>query len=129
MPAKKKLSKEDLERITRAAGLINVEDIAAIWGISKTTLYKYASEELQKGRASTRLFVANKLLDAIKRGNIAATIFFLKTQSGWTETQRIETDVNVQHVISAKPLEDNDWAKKWTGKTIDITEEDDEQNK
>jgi hypothetical protein len=129
MPAKKKLSKEDLERITRAAGLINVEDIAAIWGISKTTLYKYASEELQKGRASTRLFVANKLLDAIKRGNIAATIFFLKTQSGWTETQRIETDVNVQHVISAKPLEEGDWAKKWTGKTIDITEDDDEQNK
>jgi hypothetical protein len=129
MPAKKKLSKEDLERITRAAGLINVEDIAAIWGISKTTLYKYASEELQKGRASTRLFVANKLLDAIKRGNIAATIFFLKTQSGWTETQRIETDVNVQHVISAKPLEEGDWAKKWTGKTIDITEEEDEQNK
>ena len=127
MPAKKKLSKEDLERITRAAGLINVEDIAAIWGISKTTLYKYASEELQKGRASTRLFVANKLLDAIKRGNIAATIFFLKTQSGWTETQRIETDVNVQHVISAKPLEEGDWAKKWTGKTIDITEDDDGQ--
>ena len=43
------------------------------------------------------------------------------------ETQCIETDVNVQHVISAKPLEDNEWAKKWTGKTIDITEEEDDE--
>jgi hypothetical protein len=115
MPAKKKLNKEDLERITRAAGLVNVEDIAAIWGMSKTTLYKYASAELEKGRASTRLFVAGKLLDAIKQGNFAAIIFYLKTQAGWREVSRIETVSEVTHkgVIREEPLDEDEWQKQY----------------
>lgn len=116
----KKLTEEDRERIKRAAGLVNVEDIAAIWGMSKTTLYKLAAAELEEGRASTRLFVASKLLDAIKKGNIAAIIFYLKTQAGWRETTRIETVSEVTHkgVIREAPLDEEEWQRQYGADSV-----------
>jgi hypothetical protein len=83
--------------------------------MSKTTLYKLATEELQQGQASAKLYVAGKLLDAIKRGNIAATIFYLKTRAGWQETHRVEAVSEVTHkgVIKEEPLDEDEWQKQY----------------
>jgi hypothetical protein len=112
---KKVLTDEDREKIKRAAGLVSAEDVAAIWGMSKTTLYKYCAKEIEEGKAGTRLFVAGKLLDAIKQGNIAAIIFYLKTQAGWREVSRIETVSEVTHkgVIREEPLDEDEWQKQY----------------
>lgn len=103
-----------------------MKEIATFKGMSFDTFLKLAKEHYDRGKMDAQNYVISRLFDLIKEGDKSAIIFYLKTQCGWTETQRIETDVNVQHVISAKPLEDNDWAKKWTGKTIDITHGEDD---
>ena len=67
--------------------------ICSIADISKPTLYKYYREELDKGKASAVAKVAANLFDmATGNGNRAlpAAIFFLKTQGGFRETDRIE---------------------------------------
>jgi hypothetical protein len=125
----KTLDEKDLEEVRKLAGFgLTGRQIALVKKMDEKTLMKYAASEMEKGRAEAHTFVVNQLFRNIKDGKEASIFFYLKTQCGWTETQRIETDINVQHVISAKPIDDNEWAKKWTGKTIDITkEEDDEQ--
>lgn len=74
----------------------NDEQIARALGISPTTLYarKRESEEfaeaLKRGRAKANVFVGGKLMELIKEGNVAATIFYLKSRCGWKETDRRE---------------------------------------
>lgn len=77
----------------------NDEQIARALGISPTTLYarKRESEEfaeaLKRGRAKANVFVGGKLMELIKEGNVAATIFYLKSRCGWKETQRLEGEM------------------------------------
>jgi 3-hydroxyacyl-CoA dehydrogenase len=121
------LSEKELRQVSELAGRgFTMKEIATFKGMSFDTFHKLAKEHYDRGKMDAQNYVISRLFDLIKYGDKTSIIFYLKTQCGWTETQRIETDVNVQHVISAKPLEDNDWAKKWTGKTIDITEEEDD---
>lgn len=124
-----KISEQDRGEIKRLAGLgLTVEEIATIKGISARTLYNRCAAEMKEGKTSAKALVISRLMQNIKDGKEASIFFYLKTQCGWKETQVIEGDVSINHVISAKPIDDNEWAKKWTGKTIDITEEgDDEQ--
>ena len=37
-------------------------------------------------------FVEGQLMSAIRNGNVASIMFFLKTQCGWRETQHIEVE-------------------------------------
>jgi hypothetical protein len=125
----KTLSPKQLEQVATLAGRgFTIKDIAQMMDMSLPTMIKLGGESFQKGKNDAKNYVVKRLFDLIKEGDKASIFFYLKTQCGWTETQRIETDVNVQHVISAKPIDEKDWAEKWTGKTIDITERgDDEQ--
>lgn len=58
-------------------------------------------EALERGRARANTFVAGKLMQAIKDGNVTAMIFWLKSRGGWMETDRHEVEVNqpVQIVV------------------------------
>ena len=62
-------------------------------GISKPTLYKYYDEELKLGKAQSTVTVANNLFRmATGHGKeaLTASIFWLKTQAGWKETDVVE---------------------------------------
>lgn len=48
------------------------------------------SERYKKGRAKAIDSVAQGLLQQAREGNMAAAIFFLKTQAGWRETQVVD---------------------------------------
>ena len=121
------LSEKELRQVSELAGRgFTMKEIATFKGMSFDTFHKLAKEHYDRGKMDAQNYVISRLFDLIKYGDKTSIIFYLKTQCGWTETQRIETDINVQHVISAKPIDDNEWAKKWTGKTIDITEGDDD---
>lgn len=69
-------------------------------GISKETLsnWRKADPEFNKQiddiKERQKDFVQGQLMTAIRNGNVAATMFFLKTQCGWRETQRLEVDTN-----------------------------------
>jgi predicted transcriptional regulator len=75
---------------------LSQEQIAAALGISEGTLYarKKENEEfdaaIKRGRSKGIGHVANKLMEQINAGNIAATIFFLKAQAGWRDANKVE---------------------------------------
>ena len=67
--------------------------IAKYIGISVPTLDKYYEEELETALIDKIVAVANALYsNAVDKGNVAAQIFFLKTQAGWREVDRDHTD-------------------------------------
>lgn len=63
--------------------------IADFFGIQRQTFTKKArenrelAEALMKGKSKMIAFVAGQLIQQIKAGSTAATIFYLKTQAGW----------------------------------------------
>jgi len=72
-------------------------------GISRTTYYKYYNEdsefrsEVDNVGESTLDFVESKLFDLISNGNVAATIFYMKTKGkrrGYIERQEAESNTN-----------------------------------
>lgn len=87
----------DLAKVEQFAQVCdNDEEIARALSISPSTLYarKRESEEfteaIKRGRAKANVFVGGKLMEHIKKGNVAATIFYLKSRCGWKETDRRE---------------------------------------
>jgi predicted transcriptional regulator len=73
-----------IDAITEAKGFVS--DAASILGCSRTTVHDYinkystVADALDDVREQRHDRVENKLLDAIDQGNIAAIIFYLKTQ-------------------------------------------------
>lgn len=71
-------------------------EIARILGISMDTLSRREKESaefadaIKTGRAKANAFVGGKLMELIKQGNVAATIFYMKARCGWLEVNRTE---------------------------------------
>jgi|DEB0MinimDraft_6_1074348.scaffolds.fasta_scaffold15562_8 hypothetical protein len=117
----KRLSEKALAQISELAGRgWTLKQIAEMKEMAVETLTKYGREAWQKGKYQADDYVKKRLFDLIKEGDRASIFFYLKTQCGYTETQRIETDVNVQHVISSKPLTANEWALEHTGQPLEV---------
>lgn len=70
-------------------------------GISEVTMWNYTkrwktlADAVEESRRVQVSHVEGKLHEKIEEGNIAAIIFFLKTQAGWRETSRQEIDQTV----------------------------------
>lgn len=95
----------DIDQVRRLASRgLSEEQIADSLGISRRTLsYRKAesaqfAQAIKTGRAQAISFVSNKLMKLIDEGNITAIIFFLKTQAGWRETQKIEANITERKV-------------------------------
>lgn len=90
----------DLAKVEQYAQVCdNEEEIARALGISYRTLERRKAEfvefgdAIKRGKAKANVFVGGKLMEHIKNGNIAATIFYLKSRCGWKETQRLEGEM------------------------------------
>ena len=101
----------DLEQVEELASRgLTMEQIAISLGIGESTLYakqkKSAEirEAIKRGKQRGVATIANKLYEAAEGGNMAAMIFFLKTQGGWTEKQIIETKDTTDEKDVAKTL-------------------------
>ena len=117
----KGLSDKALAQVSELAGRgWTLKQIAEMKEMAVETLTKYGREAWQKGKYSADDYVKKRLFDLIKEGDRASIFFYLKTQCGYTETQRIETDINVQHVISSKPLTASEWALEHTGESLEV---------
>lgn len=99
----------DLRKVEEYAQVCDSEEeIALALGVSYGTLQNRKRdssefcEAVKKGRAKANIFVGGKLMQKIKDGDTAATIFYMKSRCGWKETQRTEItgkdggDVKVQ---------------------------------
>tara|TARA_R100001015_G_C4600646_1_gene155590 strand:+ start:91 stop:474 length:384 start_codon:yes stop_codon:yes gene_type:complete len=94
MPKIVKKNEETARMVQQLSGIGVTHDmICSIATISKPTLYKYYDEELKLGKAQSTVTVANNLY-RMATGNgkeaLTASIFWLKTQAGWKETDVVE---------------------------------------
>ena len=85
------ISDDQKERIGNLAKTLTQEQIADFLGISRRTFIEMLNrdEELsaqyKKGKSQAIAGVGQHLLKNCADGNVAAQIFFLKTQAGWSE--------------------------------------------
>ena len=89
--------KGELDRILSSSG-------------SLSTAYK-------KGRAKGEQFVTGALFKLIIAGNIAAIIFYLKAQCGWSD--RVQVDATVKHELGDTFKAAVDSAPKWVNQAIE----------
>lgn len=82
----------DLKKVEEYAQVCDSEEeIALALGVSYSTLQrrKKSSDEfaqaIKRGKAKANIFVGGKLMQLIKDGNVAATIFYMKTRCKWRE--------------------------------------------
>lgn len=95
MPRKK--IEIDLKKVEEYAQICdNEEEIALALGIGYATLKRRKKDNelfelaIKTGRAKANAFVGGKLMALIRKGNPAATIFYMKSRCGWKETDRKE---------------------------------------
>lgn len=99
---KKKLFIEALEE---SRGMITTSCQRA--GITKKTLCEWREkdsdfdERINRIKDEQKEWVQGKLMTLIENGSTTATIFFLKTQCGWRETQKLEVEQKGEVDINA----------------------------
>ena len=95
------LKKELVEALIKHLGIVS--SACEALGISRTTYYKYYNEdsefrsEVDNVGDSTLDFVESKLFYLINNGNVAATIFYMKTKGkrrGYVERQEVGHNTN-----------------------------------
>ena len=99
-PAKLTIDDKLLNQVEAMAGLgLTIEQISLILGVSPATTYAYKrnfpklSRAYQRGRARGAMQVMNNLRTQSNAGGpgaVAAAIFYLKTQCGWSEKTQVE---------------------------------------
>lgn len=93
---RKKLNEEQIAQVEALAAVLSIEQIAHYFGMSKVTFYEImerqpaVSERYKRGKAKAIGTVSQGLLKQAREGNMTAAIFYLKTQAGWRETDRLE---------------------------------------
>ena len=104
-PTAKVLTEEEKAQVEALASVLTSEQIADYLEISRSSFYDImerdpsVSGRYKKGRARAVGNIANGLIKQAQAGNITASIFYLKTQAGWHETQIIEAAKGVSIII------------------------------
>ena len=109
------LSEEQKAEVPTLAAVLTSEQIADYFGIGKTTWFailerdEEVSELYKKGKAKAIANIASNLIKKAQSGDLGAQVFYLKTQAGWKETQRLEGGgENGDLVVAYKWLDDDD---------------------
>ena len=112
MRTKPKIQIDLLKVESLAANGLTQEQIALALGISESTLYlnkrenEDFAEAIKRGQAKGVAVVTNKLMEAIKDGNMTGMIFFLKCKAGWKDTQVLDhtsSDGSMRNTINISP--------------------------
>lgn len=100
------LSDEQCREVETLAALLSQEQIADYFGIARNTFRAICArdpevlERYKRGKAKAIAHVANGLLQKARNGCTTSSIFYLKTQAGWRETERIE------HAVASRRIEE-----------------------
>ncbi len=90
------LTEAQKAEVETLAALLNQEQIADYFGIARNTFRAICDRDpevaarYKRGKAKAIAHVANGLLQKARSGDTTSSIFFLKTQAGRRETERIE---------------------------------------
>ena len=90
------LTDEQRSELETLAAVLNVEQIADYFGISRRVFYdimerdEEVSAQYKKGKAKAVGFVSENLNQKARSGYLGAQIFHLETEAGLNETQELE---------------------------------------
>ena len=93
---RKMLTPEQLSQIEGLAALLNMDQMADYFGMARSTFQEVIKRDPEisgmyaRGRSKAVASVAQGLLAQARDGNTQASMFYLKTQAGWKDTQAIE---------------------------------------
>lgn len=109
-PKPKTLSYEQEVQLEALASVLTVEQIADHFGMARSTLFKIMADDpdirarYDMGKAKAIAEIAGSLLTKARKGDTASQIFFLKTQAGWRETNKVEVS-NPDGTLQSKTLD------------------------
>ncbi len=90
------LSEAQLAEVETLAAVLTTAQIADYFGIGRTTFFAMlerdpgVAERYKRGKAKAIGAIAQSLIQKARNGDTASMIFYLKTQAGWRETDRLE---------------------------------------
>lgn len=87
----------NLVKLCKVAGITD-DLIAEALGITRKTMRKYYLEELTNAKTQFLASCVSVLAHHIKRNNLTAAIFALKTQGGWRERGEIINLDDIQQI-------------------------------
>ena len=73
--------------------------VANALGVDLKTLKKHCAEELAVGKDKTHGLVISKLMKNINLGCKASIFFYLKTQCGWREKDKLEISDEARRIV------------------------------
>ena len=89
------LSPDQVQEVETLAALLNQDQIADYFGVSRTTFRAICARDdevsvrYKRGKAKAIAHVANGLLQKARTGDTTSMIFYLKTQAFWRELDRM----------------------------------------
>jgi IS30 family transposase len=92
----KTLTDEQRAQVEALAAYLTQEQIADYFGIARNTFLammerdENISERYKRGKARAIGAVAQSLIQQARDGDKVAAMFYLKTQAGWRETNRLD---------------------------------------
>lgn len=93
---RKTLTEDQKAQVEALAAFLSQDQIADYFGMSRPTLSRILDDEesvylrYKRGKASAIADVAGGLLKKAREGDMGAICFYLKTQAGWRETQKLD---------------------------------------
>lgn len=109
------LTEAEKAEVETLAAVLSTEQIADYFGIGRRTFWDLMARDediaarYKRGKARAIGAIAQSLITKARSGDTASMIFFLKTQAGWRETERIEHATTVR---SPKDIEADDAAAR-----------------
>jgi hypothetical protein len=89
------LTDDQVGEVETLAALLNQDQIADYFGIARNTFRAICERDeevlarYKRGKAKAIAHVANGLLQRARAGDTVSSIFYLKTQGGWRETNEL----------------------------------------
>ena len=93
---RKELTDEQVTQVEKLSAVMTQEQIGDFMGITDRTLRQRITDDprvssaYKRGRAQALGSAGASLLALVRKGNLGAICFYLKTQGGWRETTRTE---------------------------------------
>ena len=96
---------EQVIQVEALAAVLTKGQVADYFNISETTLRTIEQRQpevfdaYKKGRVKQCVTMGSNLIQLAKAGNVAANIFYLKTQAGWKEQEAEVQDIPPINII------------------------------
>tara|TARA_R110000822_G_scaffold13977_1_gene49265 strand:- start:684 stop:1064 length:381 start_codon:yes stop_codon:yes gene_type:complete len=96
---------EQITQLEALAAVLTKGQVADYFSISETTLRAIeerqpeVSDAYKKGRVKQCASMGSNLIQLAKAGNVAANIFYLKTQAGWREAEPPPQEIPAFNII------------------------------